>query len=59
MIAWDQCASGWDNSPVSATLERQAGRWLLEVLDLPRDSTVGFWHQRHGLYAELPGDGPA
>lgn len=42
MIAWDQCASGWDNSPVSATLERLAGRWLLETLDLPRDSAVGF-----------------
>lgn len=42
MIAWDQCASGWDNSPVSATLERLAGRWLLEILDLPRESAVGF-----------------
>ncbi|MEJ4047008.1 pyridoxal phosphate-dependent decarboxylase family protein [Erwinia sp. SLM-02] len=42
MIAWDQCASGWDNSPVSATLERQAARWLLEILDLPRESAVGF-----------------
>ncbi|MEN5018612.1 pyridoxal-dependent decarboxylase [Erwinia sp. Eh17-17] len=42
MIAWDQCASGWDNSPVSATLEQLAGRWLLEVLDLPRESAVGF-----------------
>ncbi|WP_455821334.1 pyridoxal phosphate-dependent decarboxylase family protein [Pseudomonas cerasi] len=42
MIAWDQCASGWDNSPVSATLERLAGRWLLEILDLPHDSSVGF-----------------
>lgn len=42
MIAWDQCASGWDNSPVSATLERQASRWLLEILDLPAESAVGF-----------------
>ncbi|MCW1872836.1 pyridoxal-dependent decarboxylase (plasmid) [Erwinia sp. INIA-01] len=42
MIAWDQCASGWDNSPVSATLERQAAHWLLEILDLPRESAVGF-----------------
>lgn len=42
MIAWDQCASGWDNSPVSATLERQAASWLLEILDLPRESAVGF-----------------
>ncbi len=42
MLAWDQCASSFDNSPVAATLERLAARWLLEVLDLPRDSGVGF-----------------
>lgn len=42
MIAWDQCASSWDNSPVSATLELLAGKWLLEILDLPRESAVGF-----------------
>ncbi|WP_144638824.1 pyridoxal phosphate-dependent decarboxylase family protein [Bordetella genomosp. 13] len=42
MQAWDQCASTFDNSPVSATLERVAARWVLEALDLPRDSAVGF-----------------
>lgn len=42
MLAWDQCASTFDNSPVSATLERIAGRWVLDALDLPRDSAVGF-----------------
>lgn len=42
MLAWDQCASAYVNSPVSATLEKIAGRWLLEALDLPRDSAVGF-----------------
>lgn len=42
MLAWDQCASSFDNSPVAATVERQASRWVLEVLDLPRDSAVGF-----------------
>lgn len=42
MLAWDQCASTFDNSPVAATLERVAGRWLLEALDLPRESAVGF-----------------
>lgn len=42
MLAWDQCASSFDNSPVAATLERTAARWVLEALDLPRDSAVGF-----------------
>ncbi|MEX0633677.1 hypothetical protein M8494_23165 [Serratia ureilytica] len=41
MLAWDQCASTFDNSPVSATLERVAARWVLDALDLPRDSAVG------------------
>ncbi|MBT2773418.1 aspartate aminotransferase family protein [Halomonas sp. ISL-60] len=42
MLAWDQCASTFDNSPVSATLERITGRWVLDALDLPRESAVGF-----------------
>ncbi|MBY4674791.1 aspartate aminotransferase family protein [Burkholderia multivorans] len=42
MLAWDQCASTFDNSPVAAAIERIAGRWILDVLDLPRDSAVGF-----------------
>lgn len=42
MLAWDQCASTFDNSPVSATLERIAGRWLLDALHLPSESAVGF-----------------
>ncbi|MFV3127799.1 pyridoxal phosphate-dependent decarboxylase family protein [Niveispirillum sp. KHB5.9] len=42
MLAWDQCASSFDNSPVAATLEKLAGQWLLEALDLPRESAVGF-----------------
>ncbi|PWC13178.1 aspartate aminotransferase family protein [Brenneria roseae subsp. americana] len=42
MIAWDQCASTFDNSPVSATLERLAGRWVLDALNLPSTSAVGF-----------------
>ncbi|MDQ3159838.1 MAG: pyridoxal-dependent decarboxylase, partial [Pseudomonadota bacterium] len=42
MIAWDQCASSFDGSPVAATLEKIAGRWVLEALDLPRESAVGF-----------------
>jgi glutamate/tyrosine decarboxylase-like PLP-dependent enzyme len=42
MLAWDQCASSFDNSPVAATLERVAAGWVLDALDLPRESAVGF-----------------
>ncbi len=42
MLAWDQCASSFDNSPVAATIERVASRWVLEALRLPRESAVGF-----------------
>lgn len=42
MLAWDQCASSFDNSPVAATVERLAARWVVEALDLPRNSAVGF-----------------
>ncbi len=41
-LAWDQCASSSDGSPIADTLERTAARWLLDILDLPRDSAVGF-----------------
>jgi glutamate/tyrosine decarboxylase-like PLP-dependent enzyme len=42
VMAWDQCASSFINSPVADRIERVAGRWTLEALDLPRDSAVGF-----------------
>lgn len=42
VLAWDQCASSFDNAPVADVLERTAGRWVLEALDLPRSSAVGF-----------------
>jgi glutamate/tyrosine decarboxylase-like PLP-dependent enzyme len=42
MIAWDQCASAQANSPLAAMLEKTAARWLLDILDLPRESAVGF-----------------
>ncbi|WP_079201829.1 pyridoxal-dependent decarboxylase [Pseudomonas sp. CC6-YY-74] len=42
VLAWDQCASSFDNSPVADCLERIAGRWVTELLGLPRDSAVGF-----------------
>ncbi|MEL6869896.1 MAG: aminotransferase class V-fold PLP-dependent enzyme [Pseudomonadota bacterium] len=40
--AWDQCASAHLNSPAVAAIEHIAAGWLLEVLDLPRQSSVGF-----------------
>lgn len=42
VLAWDQCASSFDNAPVADVLERTAGRWVLDALDLPRSSAVGF-----------------
>ncbi|MFM0736902.1 pyridoxal-dependent decarboxylase [Paraburkholderia xenovorans] len=42
MGAWDQCASTFDNSPVAATIEKIATRWVLDALDLPRESAIGF-----------------
>lgn len=42
MVAWDQCASSFDNAPVAATIEKIAGKWVLEALDLPSESAVGF-----------------
>lgn len=41
-LAWDQCASSHANSPVADAIERQAGRWLLDILDLPGASAVSF-----------------
>lgn len=40
--AWDQCASSHINSPVMASIEKTAAKWLLEILDLPEASGVGF-----------------
>ena len=40
--AWDQCASTFDNSPAAEAIEKQAAKWLLEVLDLPREAAVAF-----------------
>jgi glutamate/tyrosine decarboxylase-like PLP-dependent enzyme len=42
MSAWDQVAAASVASPVAAKLEELAGQWLLEILDLPRQSVVGF-----------------
>lgn len=42
VIAWDQCASSYDNSPVADVIEKIAARWILDILDLPRESAVSF-----------------
>lgn len=42
VLAWDQCASSFTNSPVAATVEATAARWVLDALDLPRPSAVTF-----------------
>ncbi|ROZ84491.1 aminotransferase class V-fold PLP-dependent enzyme [Gordonia sp. OPL2] len=40
--AWDQCASSFDNSPAAHVVETRAGRWVLDALQLPEESAVGF-----------------
>jgi glutamate/tyrosine decarboxylase-like PLP-dependent enzyme len=40
--AWDQNAGIFATSPVSSVAEEVAGQWLLDLLDLPRESQVGF-----------------
>lgn len=42
MLAWDQGAALAMTSPTAAKLEGVAARWLLDILDLPRESVVGF-----------------
>ena len=40
--AWDQNAGSYVLSPVAAELEEVAAGWILDLLDLPREATVGF-----------------
>jgi glutamate/tyrosine decarboxylase-like PLP-dependent enzyme len=40
--AWGQNAAFHASSPTAAAVEEIAGRWLVEILDLPPRSTVGF-----------------
>lgn len=42
VIAWDQCASAFANSPAADAIEKTAARWVLDVLDLPRAGAVSF-----------------
>ncbi|MEC5190529.1 MULTISPECIES: pyridoxal phosphate-dependent decarboxylase family protein [unclassified Arthrobacter] len=40
--AWDQNAGLRFATPATAAIEEAAGKWLLDLLDLPRESDVGF-----------------
>lgn len=40
--AWDQNAGGYVVSPAAAVVEEVASEWLLELLGLPAESSVGF-----------------
>ena len=40
--AWGQNAGNHQASPAASAAEAVAARWLLELLDLPRESSVGF-----------------
>ncbi|WP_298850315.1 pyridoxal-dependent decarboxylase [uncultured Ruegeria sp.] len=42
MLAWDQCASSYTNSPTADVIEKIAARWILDILDLPHSSGVAF-----------------
>ncbi|WP_427963639.1 pyridoxal phosphate-dependent decarboxylase family protein [Altererythrobacter sp.] len=40
--SWGQNACLYDSSPAAAEAEAASARWLLDLLDLPRESSVGF-----------------
>jgi glutamate/tyrosine decarboxylase-like PLP-dependent enzyme len=40
--AWAQNAGNAEATPAASACEEAAGRWLLDLLDLPRTSSVGF-----------------
>ena len=39
---WDQNPGIYATSPISSVIEEIAAQWVLEILDLPRESGVGF-----------------
>lgn len=41
-VSWGQNATMYDSSPAAADAEAASAAWLLDVLDLPRESSVGF-----------------
>ena len=40
--AWGQNAGYQSTAPAMAAIEEMAERWLLDILDLPRESAIGF-----------------
>ena len=42
VLAWDQSAASAVGAPSAAAIERIAAGWITEILDLPRESAVGF-----------------
>src|SRR5947209_81989 len=40
--AWDQNAGFYSTSPAASAVEEVASEWLLDLLQLPRDASVGF-----------------
>jgi glutamate/tyrosine decarboxylase-like PLP-dependent enzyme len=40
--AWEQNSGLWAATPATAALEHQAGRWVLDLLGLPGQASVGF-----------------
>ena len=40
--AWGQNAGIFQTSPAAAIAEEVAGKWLVELLDLPQESSIGF-----------------
>jgi glutamate/tyrosine decarboxylase-like PLP-dependent enzyme len=40
--AWGQNAGYQSTAPAAAAIEEMAERWLLDILDLPRESAIGF-----------------
>ncbi len=45
--AWGQNTGNHVAAPAAAAVEAVAAGWLLDLLDLPRDASVGFRHRRH------------
>ncbi|THG32850.1 pyridoxal phosphate-dependent decarboxylase family protein [Naasia lichenicola] len=42
LLAWDNGAAAYVTGPSAAAIEKVAARWMLEILDLPSESAVGF-----------------
>lgn len=42
VLAWDQSGASFLTSPISSKIETIAGKWILEVLNLPNNCAVGF-----------------